>query len=164
MKNQLRFLINGSEVKRYHTVRTLQSETVGHHSHGVATLCMIIEPYCSVELLKAALLHDLAEYQLGDIPSPAKKKYGIGEQVNKLEADLLESVGFEVKLTDREARILKLADIFQGMIFCLREMELGNQRQAVIFDRYAMYAQDMIPVGREKELFDLIAYEMRGWK
>ena len=164
MKQQIQFLINGSEVNRYHTVRTIQSETVGHHSHGVAVLCLIIEPYASLELLKAALFHDLAEYQLGDLPSPAKKKYGIGEQVNRLEAELLEGVGFETILVGNEARILKLADIFQGMIFCLRELELGNSKQSVIFDRYANYAQEMNLVGREKEVFEIIAYDMRGLK
>lgn len=156
MKSKLEFLIKGSEVSRYHTIRTIQQETVGHHSHGVATLCLILEPYASTELIEAALFHDLAEHQLGDLPSTIKKKYGIGEQVNKLEAELLNSVDWEIPLTERETRLLKLADIFQGMIFCSREIQMGNRGMWEIFHRYATYARDMGLVDKELELFSHI--------
>ena len=155
MNNAIQFFLNGSEVKRYHTVRTLQEETVGHHSHGVALYCCFLTNP-SANLLIAALVHDLAEHQLGDIPSPAKKKYGIGEQVNELEARLLKDHHFDVELTDAEKRVLKLADIFQGMSFCLREMQLGNRRMREVFDRYRAYAEDMLLVGDEREVFGVI--------
>ena len=44
MKQTLDFILAGSDVKRYHTVTTLVSETVGHHSHGVAMLCLLFNP------------------------------------------------------------------------------------------------------------------------
>ena len=81
MKESLDFILAGSEVLRYHTVTTLMRETVGHHSHGVACLTLLLNPNAGRELLTAALWHDLAEHQTGDIPSPAKREYGIGEQV-----------------------------------------------------------------------------------
>ena len=68
MKHTLDFILAGSEVKRYHTVTTLVSETVGHHSHGVAMMCLMFDPMASRQLLMAALFHDLAEHQTGDIP------------------------------------------------------------------------------------------------
>ena len=156
MKAQLQFLIDGSEVSRYHTVRTLQSETVGHHSHGVALLCQMIWPECPKDLLIMALTHDLAEHRTGDIPAPAKKEYKIGDMVNELEEKLLKSVGFDVLMTDKCKRVLKLADIFQGMIFCAREIQLGNKRQEIIMKRYEGYAEAFVLVGREAELFKFI--------
>jgi 5'-deoxynucleotidase YfbR-like HD superfamily hydrolase len=157
MKTKIEFYMNGSEVVRYHTVHTLQRETVGHHSHGVAMLCHILNPECQKFVLVAALQHDLAEHQTGDIPSPAKRQYGIGEQVSELEDKLLKIAGLEMPgLTNEEIRLLKLADIAQGALFCSREISLGNARMRDIFDRYMSYANQMLLVGREKDLFNII--------
>jgi len=158
MKNTLEFIMAGSEVKRYHTVTTLREETVGHHSHGVAMLCLVLtNHHASVALLEAALVHDLSEHITGDIPSPAKREYGIGEQVTLLEMRLMAAVGLGVlSLTPHEERTLKLADIAQGALFCLREIEMGNRKMSLVYSRYMSYAESMILVGRERELFDLI--------
>lgn len=158
MKEMLDFYLAGSEVHRYHTVRTLAPETVGHHSHGVAMLTLALTDWkASSALLRAALVHDLAEHQTGDIPSPAKREYGIGKQVEELEHRLMSAAGVYVPhLYEDEERTLKLADIAHGALYCVRELELGNRRMAEIFDRYMSYARDMILVGRERELFDYI--------
>ena len=156
MKQTLDFIIRGSEVTRYHTVRTIFPESVGEHSQMVALLCYLIDPSCSRELLVAALAHDLAEHVLGDIPAPAKRQFGIGEQVNELEDKLLADAGFDLQLTDEEWRILKFGDIFQGMIKCGREISLGNSKLRDVFDRYCSYAEERMPTGRERELFNII--------
>ena len=157
MKTQLEFYCAGSEVMRYHTVHTIQRETVGHHSHGVALLCYLLKPTCSAELLRAALLHDLSEHLTGDIPSPAKRLYGIGEQVSHIEEELLEGSGLSFPvLSAVEKRVLKLADIAQGALFCAREMQLGNTKLRLVFDRYMSYANEFMLVGRERDLFQAI--------
>lgn len=157
MKTELNFIVAGSDVKRYHTVMTLQNETVGHHSHGVACLVMLINPRASRKLLKAALLHDLSEHQTGDIPSPAKRAYRIGQQVEKLEMKLMEEAGFVFPdLSPSESRTLKIADIAHGALFCVREINLGNLGMKKVLNRYLSYARNMNLVGREQELFDLI--------
>lgn len=157
MKESLDFIIAGSEVLRYHTVTTLMRETVGHHSHGVACLTLLLDPDASRELLTAALWHDLAEHQTGDIPSPAKREYGIGEQVDRLERRLMQTAGLSYpELSDADTRTLKLADIAQGALFCVRELSLGNRRMAVVYDRYMSYARLFFLHGRELSLFTLI--------
>lgn len=157
MKLALEFVLAGSEVTRYHTVTTLQRETVGHHSHGVACLALLLDPQISRAGLIAALWHDLAEHQTGDIPSPAKREYGIGDQVDLLERRLMAAAGLVYpELSAADARTLKLADIAQGALFCARERSLGNRRAGVILERYLSYARQMLLVGREKELFALI--------
>lgn len=157
MKQQLEFMVLGAEVKRYHTVTTLREETVGHHSHSVAMLVLVLDPGATAPMLKAALLHDMAEQVTGDIPSPAKREYGIGDQVDALEDRLLTESGWAYPgLSESERRTLKLADIASGALFCIREMELGNVRARVVFDRYMSYARSMVLVGRQAELFNTI--------
>ena len=165
MKDTLKFILAGTEVTRYHTVKTLERETVGHHSHGVACLVWLLNPGASRELLLGALFHDLAEHQTGDIPSPAKREYGIGEQVDRLERRLMRGAGIDYPgLSEADARTLKLADIAQGALFCVREMSLGNRRMVVVYDRYVSYANQMLLVGREKELFNIIEEIQNGSK
>ena len=158
MKDLLSFFIKGSEVVRYHTVYTLQRETVGHHSHGVAMLCFILhQGPPRAALLKAALLHDLAEHVTGDIPSPAKRLYGIGGQVSSVESELLQDVGFGLpQLTLYEGRILKLADIAQGALFCAREVQLGNREMRTVLGRYLSYARELDLNDSEQHFFQLI--------
>jgi len=155
--SNLEFMLNGSDVRRYHTVRTLAADTVGHHSHGVALLCLLMVPDATAELLTAALVHDLAEQKTGDIPSPAKRLYGIGDQVSRVEESLLKDGGFPLPdLEDWEYRTLKLADIAHGALFCIREIQLGNHKMADVYHRYMSYAWDMMPVHKEYKLFKLI--------
>lgn len=157
MKDTLNFIIAGSEVTRYHTVTTLVKETVGHHSHGVAMLALLLNPLASRQVLMAALFHDLAEHQTGDIPSPAKRQFGIGDKVDELEQRLMRAAGIVMpELTPDDARTVKLADLAQGALFCVREISLGNSRMRAVLDRYLAYAQEMILVGRERELFNII--------
>lgn len=157
MKSQLLFMAQGANVKRYHTVSTIQPETVGHHSHGVACLVLMLTDNVSVNLLTAALLHDLSEHQTGDIPAPAKREYGIGEQVSSLELTLLLGSGFGYpELSKIETRILKLADIAQGALYCAQEIAMGNKSMQVVFDRYMSYAHQYWLVNKEAELFNTI--------
>ena len=157
MKDTLNFIIAGTEVTRYHTVTTLVKETVGHHSHGVAMLALLLNPLASRQVLMAALFHDLAEHQTGDIPSPAKRQFGIGDKVDELEHRLMRAAGIVMpELSPDDARTLKLADLAQGALFCVREISLGNSRMRTVLDRYLAYAQEMILVGRERELFNII--------
>lgn len=60
------------------------------------------------------------------------------------------------ELSPEDMRTLKLADIAQGALFCMREMDLGNMRMSKVLKRYMEYAAEMKPVGREQELFDAI--------
>lgn len=155
MKKKLKFIMDGGEVTRYHTVRTIQEETVGHHSFGVAMYCYLLcQP--SANLLIAALTHDLAEHMTGDSPAPAKKELGIGDMVNALEDRLLKEVGLNIELTEKEKRTLKFADIFQGMAFCVRELQMGNKNMDTIFWRYATYAKERYPEGDELYLYNTI--------
>lgn len=163
MLDALNFITRGAEVKRFHTLTTLCEETVGHHSHGVALLCYLLDPTTTRDVLIAALLHDLSEQYTGDIPSPAKREYGIGAQVDALERRLMSEVGLPMPaLGSQDSRTLKLADIAYGALFCVKEISLGNRRAAQVYDRYISYAQQMLLAGRERQLFNCIEEARRG--
>lgn len=136
---QLAFVRRGGAVRRYHTHYVHHRETVAEHSWGVAMLCTVLSGGSPrAELLMAALAHDLPEGVVGDIPAPSKRL--CGDAIYDREHRLLEEAGLAFDLTDEEARILKLADILDGMTFCCAELERGNRGVAEIFQTYAGYA------------------------
>ena len=96
----------------------------------------------SIDLIMAALTHDLAEQLASDVSAPAKRLLGIREQLHDLESDELADydLNYEQHLTADEAVILKLADCFDGMLYCCRELALGNRNVMLIWRRFAEYA------------------------
>lgn len=157
MKHTLEFIMNGAAVVRYHTCDLIKSETVGHHSHGVAMLCLIIDPIASRQLLASALIHDLAEQRTGDIPSPLKRELDINKAVAKIENNILTEAGIVVPVLNLyEQSVLKLADIAHGALKCAREINLGNQSMRVVFDTYISYSEELMVNHRCRDLIDAI--------
>lgn len=156
MKSQVLFMFRGGETSRFHTLRTIQQDNVAQHSFGVAHLCQLINPQCSKNLILAALEHDLAEQVTGDMPAPSKRELGVSLRMSELEDEILHRAGFGVPLTEEEARILKLADCFQGMLFCIRERSLGNRGVEAVFGRYRGYVLEKLRVNEDSwiTLFD----------
>lgn len=155
MTQTIDFVIKGGEVKRFHTIRTIQEETVGHHSFLVANLAFLLSPplRSKEHLLTAALWHDLAEQVLGDIPGNAKKIFKAFEEVAALEEEMLESydLAAEVMLSAEERRLLKLADSLAGFIFCTREAQLGNTQIHPIRDTYRTYILSLAPFSEQEQ-------------
>lgn len=67
MRNRILFTMRGGEVVRYHTLMTIQRETVSSHSFGVAWFVYFLQPEARAQVLMAALAHDLAEHMVGDL-------------------------------------------------------------------------------------------------
>lgn len=94
----------------------------------------------------AALEHDLAEAVIGDIPSPSKRKLET-ESLVEWEAQLNYEAGLPVfELTEDEAVVLKLSDLFELVQHCIRERHLGNQSPQLIemYYRVLSYASEII--------------------
>ena len=147
MRDVINFIIRGGEVTRFHTVRTIQTETNGHHSFLVATLAHLLSPSGALrgDILLAALVHDLAEHVVGDIPANTKKSIGAYHAMEQLENEYLATVGLDVNLLMSERRVLKMADVLAGYIFCKRERELGNKELSIIGARYLDYLEQLAP-------------------
>jgi len=143
----LEALIDGSESTRYHITRTHAQQNIADHSFGVAWLCML---FCdgkpSAQLLIAALRHDIAEYAIGDIPSPTKRLLGDGfrESLGRIEEQHAEAYfGPAPILTDAEEKWLRLADAMECLLFCIREIRVGNSNMKVVFGRANGYVTDV---------------------
>ena len=155
--NRLRFVQNGGSVRRFHTVRTIEPNTVAEHSFGVAWLVWILtEGQARARLLMASLAHDLAEQEVGDVPAPAKRALGIGPDINELEDRILAANGVAFVLTPEEQRTMKLADCLDGMLYCAQERKQGNKFVDEAFEKYHSYVTSMNPQGVEREVFDAV--------
>jgi 5'-deoxynucleotidase YfbR-like HD superfamily hydrolase len=158
ISQQVRTLFDGGAVARFHTMPTLKENSVAAHSHGVAVFCMLMSDDASANMLKAALVHDLAEQYTGDVPSPSKRLLDIRSKLNEAENRLLGTVGlcYEGELSPEEARILKLADCADGMMFCARERMLGNRSKMLkqAYKNYGTYVHTLMtdmPFGTESQ-------------
>lgn len=149
LEQQIEFIRNGGNVKRYHTKHVIHENTVAHHSFGVAYLAYLLsdmEP--SVNLLMACLSHDLSEQITGDVSSPTKRRFPeLAAMIQTMETEELENheLNFEAFLTDEEKKILKLADCLDGMLYCIGEMELGNKSIFEVYNRYNKYILQLDP-------------------
>lgn len=160
------FMWDGGETRRYHGFRMLMEDTVGHHSFNVACIIMKVRPDAPARLLRAALKHDIAEHKAGDMPAPTKRAmpdYVSEAEVKtfraafaEYEAALMEAAGVaDEELSSEEDWVLKFADSLDGMRFCVQERLLGNKTPRLIrcyetFQRYVTFLlfgdEDMIPL------------------
>lgn len=187
MSKELRFILDGVETKRYHTWPTLRTQNVGEHSCRVALIAAWIagdqEPGISAPLLMAALCHDLAEHQMGDLPAPVKRglpdypgyddaggfneSRSFREVWDAQEQTLLAEVGlnWEHMLNDTEKRWLKIADAADGCFYCIRERAMGNKLIDPVYINFTAYLSQLVIDGgfqpREQELY---AYTKKEWK
>lgn len=144
----LKFIMAGGDSLRYHTVRTVKSQDIAAHSFGVAWLCeLLMNGEASKNLIMAALSHDLAEHVIGDIPSPSKRALGLSERFREEEMKALDSArlaNYLDDLTEGEELTLQLADILDGLIFCIKERRLGNVNVSLPYERFHGYAFEVI--------------------
>lgn len=157
----LEYLSSAGSVKRYHAVPTIFQDTVGRHSWGVAALLWVMTAgRVSARLLAAAVLHDLVELDWGDLPSPVKRLLSRSARqrasFSELEADTYRVLPqlAPPALTAEERRLLKLADVFEGMLYCCTERAAGNRGPIrLVYRNYASYARPLIRTAEERVLF-----------
>lgn len=146
---------SAGNIKRYHTVQIIGEQTVAAHSFNVAMLCKAIEPNCSMNLLMAALTHDLAEIETGDIPATTKwyhKK--LADELAEIETAFEEVHELYFQLTKEERDTLKIADMLELIFFCDEQRKLGNENMLVIMNRGVEYLKRFQLNGAAKELLE----------
>lgn len=156
LADAVQLLYRGRETQRFHCWPLNNKNTVGHHSHGVAMLYSLLRGvHGTYNGLMACLVHDLAEYDVGDVPAPTKRKTGIGKLVEAMESAILEPVGWEFPLCSEDQRALKLADCLDGMLFIARERCSGNRALDSAWYIYRDYVQSMGPFdAREQHIIN----------
>jgi len=144
---------HSGQVKRCHTVPTLQTYNVAEHSFNAIVIAQTI---CSeldyrmehtigatrtlVELSDSnitqyILLHDLAEGYTGDIPANVKKETAIKSILDEMESKWGEEnvpTYMNVSLSQQEYVVAKLADTLELCMFCKDEITMGNRHPAMM--------------------------------
>lgn len=134
-----------ANIRRFNTAYMISTDTVGQHSWGVCVLCDIIcgEHGATSQLLRAAMYHDMAEIDTGDVPATAKwadKKFAAAiEDRENVVAKHFARFNIWPELTEQEQLILKWADSMDGMLFCLKEHHLGNRYAGSIFNKWMAF-------------------------
>lgn len=114
-------------VERCHTTFHFGSDSNGQHSYNVANLILLLHPDPSLDLIRAALWHDVAERFTGDVPASFKRQAPAVKQAMKAaEAEIEQHYGLEVPLPDRERAWLKAADKLEFYLWAEEQVALGN--------------------------------------
>lgn len=164
--NRLTYIQRGGRVQRMHMVPTLHSQNVAAHSFGVAWwVWLLTDGKPSVNLLMAALAHDLPEGKTGDIPAPTKRALNCQTELLRLETEADRAGGIpHFETSDSEARLLKLADSLELMQHCIRERKLGNRTDELLemFVNVSAYAAENLctPIG--ERAFKILYFQWKG--
>ncbi len=156
---RLEYVYEASMVTRYHTRYTIQKEAIGQHSHGVAIILCVLYPNCTSNLLKAAILHDMEEFYTGDMPADTKRALGLRQVFADYGDQIRIKEGIPMPfLTEWEQVRLKFADMLQGALFCIWELEAGNKHILGSFQNYVSWMhkiRDQLEE-HEKEVLDWV--------
>ena len=78
-----------------------------------------------------------------------------------LEAQHMRSHGvFMPELSQEDDYTLRMADTLDGVLFCLRERELGNRTIVQVFINFYSYAMELNPTGRA---LTILQYAKARW-
>lgn len=126
------------KIVRYNNRRRLQEESVAEHTCFVTLFCLKIMAQLNLDreterrILILAALHDVAESRTSDIPHDVKSNYPeIKSILEKVENDYYREhwTNYLDEISDPDDlchNILKLADTYSVLQYCLNEQSLGN--------------------------------------
>lgn len=138
-------LLVAGRTRRYHQFSTIKDNTVAEHSWSVAGLVYVLtDGECTQHAMMAAIVHDMAEVFIGDVPAPVKRALGLREALQKLEDRALATAGLHLELSIAESAVLKLADCLDGMMFCVREARMGNRTLEPVALRFSEYVRNTL--------------------
>jgi 5'-deoxynucleotidase YfbR-like HD superfamily hydrolase len=142
--NEVLDVLDGGEVKRYHTLSTIGEQTVGSHSWGVAVILNWLKPDISKTAILKALTHDVAEKLTGDMPAPTKwNNKDLALELALVEKNIEKNLGVDYELTPEEKEFFKQSDLFELLFYCVNQRSLGNTNVNVVFSNGVEKLVDM---------------------
>jgi 5'-deoxynucleotidase YfbR-like HD superfamily hydrolase len=136
-------LLEGGGVHRYHMKQTLKDQQVATHSWRMAAILQSLWPDCRKELVMAALFHDVSERVTGDVASPVKwANPALRMELNRVTMAEEERLGIRYQLDAEERNILTWLDRFEGCLYALDEIQMGNRKLHNTFVRYYRASND----------------------
>lgn len=130
-------------VRRFHTMPTVEEQTVGAHTFGVLHLIMELTDYrASLDLVVAALHHDMQEAIVGDTPSPVLRRLPeFREAYKNAEKHIEDRYELGISLEPNEEWLLKAADRLELALFCLEDWSRGNRQALLMLERVTHYME-----------------------
>ena len=112
---------HAGRVRRWHTNAHLSwtSDYNDGHQGRVASLLLLLHPAPTLDLIRAALTHDMGEWAIGDLNALAKARHpDLAALVAQIEQEALEVIfGAFPDLPPQDARWLKFADRLDAWIW-----------------------------------------------
>jgi hypothetical protein len=112
-----------SAVKRWHMIDTTRTQNLAEHSANVAVLAFVIAARCplmyfgsGVAIAGKALLHDIPEVFIGDIPTHSKKWLD-RESIDTAEKAITPPCFYNTPVDDRSATLIKICDLADAIRF-----------------------------------------------
>ena len=137
-------VLDGGEVKRYHTMLTIGEQSVASHSCGVAVILNWLKPDISKTAILKALAHDVAEKRTGDMPAPTKwNNPDLAKELSVVEKNIEAELGVDYDLTEEEHEYFKQSDMFELLMYCVNQRSLGNTNVNVVFSNGVEKLVDM---------------------
>lgn len=157
-RQQIICLLGASQVVRFHNKPCIKQNTDAHHSWGVAMIAYLLSENPSLNLIMACLSHDMGEQVWSDVSYPAKIALGIQQMLQDKEDATLKENGFGFDISPEEARILKIADALDGMLYCVAERRMGNRNLDSAMDRWMGNVNPYAPEvsTREREIINIV--------
>lgn len=121
-EDRLAIRLAAGVIKRWHTIPTHGEQTVADHTYRVVQILRFLEPCPTMQLLRAALDHDVAEAETGDIPYNKKTADAVA-----LEKEVLKRYKIQPTITEYEQRMLKAADLLEMGYYAVVQMNMGNE-------------------------------------
>lgn len=141
---------HGLQVKRYHTWRTIQTQTTGEHSAQILRIMVSIWPEAPRHMLLHCILHDIGE-MAGDLPYPVKRNDGVLKErmtINELRCHRGMSEKFmlplPVRLTSEETTIFKFCEYLEMWEHCSQERNMGNRYATIMHTRMLLAASTLL--------------------
>ncbi len=143
-------VLRAADVKRWQIVATLRPQSVAEHTYGVMVLAMELvnrihwgqRTYRDLDdamkyreimdgVLRAALVHDMPEVVMGDIPTPVKDVLKIRDKIEEVESSMsfndLISGDFKPEVLD----IIQQADLLEAVWFMYQHRSHTEHSQSV---------------------------------
>lgn len=140
--NEVEAMNDQDFVHRYSGRASIKDQNLAeHHAHTAQILLILFERFevpedVQLKTLKRALVHDLPETELSDIPYPSHVKYGsLSEAYDSAEKSVIEDKYgfiadcFDIDKGSDEWKLVKFADRFDRLAFMFRELSLGNKTE-----------------------------------
>ncbi len=136
----------GGSVQRCHTQRKIGEYSVAAHSWGVAMLLMQLFPKDFKRLVSYALVHDIPEAWVGDIPSPVfKATKHLKLEMSVIEDKILKKYNLPTmgELNEKDINILKFCDNLELYLWVREQEYLGNQFLKGMKNRLIEYLKEL---------------------